>query len=460
MAQTLTRTVTIRAEYEDRFAGSKALHARARSVIPGGITHDGRHRRPFPVSIARAEGAHKWDVDGHQIVDFAIGHGSLILGHNHPAIVGAVRAQLDHGTHHGAGHEAEVAWAEQIARMLPSAERVKFTGSGTESTMLAMRLARAHTGRAKIIKFEGHFHGWHDYALKGEKVPFDAQQVSGVPAAVLDTVTVLPANDLAAVETHLAAGDVAGIILEPSGASWSTIPLADGFLAGLRALATTHGAVLIFDEVITGFRWAPGGAQAKLGVTPDLTTLAKIVAGGLPGGAVAGQAEIMGLLEFRDEPEWNTSRKVRHQGTFNANPLAATAGLTCLQHCADPAIQTRCDDLARQLRSRLNAALDRRGVRGFAWGESSVFHIALGEDCTNRGDGDLHAPTGVAPTALKLSPANAFAGPLALGMLIEGVDLFGGGGMLSVAHTEADIDHAATAFDRVLGRLEDEGLFV
>jgi len=450
--------MTIRQEYEERFAGSLAMNGRARAVIPGGITHDGRHLKPFPVSVTRAAGAHKWDVDGHELIDFAVGHGSLILGHNDPEVTAAVRAQLERGTHYGAGHEGEIVWAEQIRAMIPSAEQVKFTASGTESTLLAMRLARAATGRTTIVKFEGHFHGWNDYAVKAEKPPFDRLVNPGVPDAALETVAVLPANDVAAVEARLAEGDVAAVILEPSGASWSMIPLVEGFLAALRELTAKHGVVLIFDEVITGFRWAPGGAQARFGVAPDLTTLAKIVAGGLPGGAVAGRTEVMQVLAFKDEPGWNATKRVRHPGTFNANPLSAAAGTVCLRKCADAAVQERCDALAAGIRAGCNAAIARRGVPGIVYGESSVFHVALGVTCGNFAGGDLRFPEGVDATTLK-GGSGALTGPLQVGMLIEGVDLFSGGGMLSVAHTEEDVERTVEGFDRVVGRMEEEGLF-
>lgn len=460
MAQAPTTTI-IRDEFVDRFAGSLALHQRARAVIPGGITHDGRYLKPFPPYITRAEGARKWDVDGYELIDFVAGHGSLILGHNEPSVIAAVRAQLELGTHFGAGHEGEIAWAEIISRLVPSAELVKFTSSGTESTLLAMRLARAAAGPSKptVLKFEGHFHGWNDYAVKGDKPPFDSETSPGIPDVVLGTMAVLPANDLAAVESRLGRGDVAAIIVEPSGASWGMVPLEDGFLAGLRELATANGAALIFDEVITGFRWSPGGAQARFGVTPDLTTLAKIVAGGLPGGAVAGRAEIMELLEFKDDPDWNATRKVKHPGTFNANPLAAAAGAACLARCADPAVQAHCDALAAETRAGLNAAIARHGVPGFAWGDSSVFHIALGPTCDNPTDGDLRAPAGVSAATLKGSDGGPIASTLQVGMLLEGVDLFRGGGFLTLAHSQIEVDQTLAAFDRVLERMVDEGTF-
>lgn len=446
------------AEFEERFAGSRRLFERARGAIAGGIAHDGRYIKPFPIYVDHADGPYKWDVDGHHLIDYAMGHGSLILGHNDPSVVEAMAAQLRRGTHYGAGHEMEIRWAEQVQQLIPSADRVRFVGSGTEANLLAMRIARAYTGRNTILKFEGHFHGWSDYLVKGDKPPFEVASIPGVPDDVLRTVAVLPSDDLGAVEERLVQGDVAAVIVEPSGASWTMIPLPEGFLAGLRELATKHRVVLIFDEVITGFRWSPGGAQARFGITPDMTTLAKIVAGGMPGGAVAGRAEIMAHLEFRDDPTWNAKKKVIHPGTYNANPLAATAGYACLKRCEDPAIQQRADALAARLRSGLNTVMERHGINGCAWGESSVFHIIVGEPCTNRTAGDLRAPEGIAPATLKASGRAGLAVPLSLGMLLEGVDLFNTGGLLSVAHSEDDIDFTIEAFERTVLRLREEGL--
>jgi glutamate-1-semialdehyde 2,1-aminomutase len=451
-------TTGIRTEFEERFAASRAMFDRSRQVIPSGITHDGRYLKPFPVYVQRAEGSHKWTVDGHELIDYSMGHGSLILGHNDPEIIKAVQKALPNGTHFGAGHEGEVAWAEQIVRMLPSADKVKFTLSGTEATLLAIRVARAYTGRTTILKFEGHFHGWNDYLLKGERPPFEGAPMPGIPREVLDTVSVVPA-DLTYVEERLSQGDIAGVIVEPSGGSWASIPLADGFLKGLRDLATKYSAPLIFDEVITGFRWAPGGAQERLGINPDLTTLAKIVAGGMPGGAVAGTNDLMKHLEFSDEPGWNTTRKVRHQGTYNSNPVAAAAGLTCLKRCADPSVQSTCDERAARLRTGFNSILARRNAPGISWGESSVFHIALGITSGDVQNGDVRYPSGMAAEQLKSSAQGPLTATLHQGMLIEGVDLFSSGGMLSTAHTDADLDHTLQAFDRVVGRMESEGLF-
>lgn len=452
--------VTIQQEFQERFGGSLAMHQRARQAIAGGINHDGRYVKPFPPYIVRGDGAYKWDVDGNQLTDYVMGHGSLILGHNDPDVTSAMHRALDTGTHLGAGHEGEVIWAELVKHLVPSADLVKMTGSGTESTLLAMRIARSFTGNRTILKFEGHFHGWNDYALKGEKPPFDNVVYPGIPGEVMETVTVLRANDLGLLEARLRQGDVAGIIMEPSGASWAMIPLVAGFLAGVRDLATAHGVVLIFDEVITGFRFAPGGAQERYGVAADLATYAKVIAGGMPGGAVAGRGDVMEVLAFRDDdPMWNATKKVRHQGTFNAQPVAAAAGAAALRKLQGGAVNRRADALAARLRAGFNTVLEERGLPGFAWGESSLFHVALGLEARNRTAGDLLNPEGPTPAELKASPAHHRNMLLYPGMMLEGIELFHGGGLLSVAHTEDDVDRTVAAFGRVLARMEAEGAY-
>lgn len=449
---------SIHDNYAQAFSASHDMFIRSNKVIVGGITHDGRHLKPFPPYITRAEGSHKWSVDGHELIDYAVGHGSLIFGHNDPDLTAAMQNQVPEGTHLGAGHEGEIKWAEQIVKLVPSAEQVRFTASGTEATLLAMRVARGYTEKTTILKFEGHFHGWQDYALKGEKPPFENVTVPGIPAETLGTVSVVPSNDLAMLEERLVQGDVAGVILEPSGASWASIPLKGEFLAGVRKLADKYDAVLIFDEVITGFRWAPGGAQERFNVIPDVTTMAKIVAGGMPGGAVAGKRDIMSIIEFKDDKGWNANRRVPQAGTYNANPLAAAAGFACLTKIDDPSIHDHCDTLATSLRSGLNQVLNKHDVPGFAWGESSVFHMALDQSCSNRPDGDLHTPEGVDPEYLKSSGGTPLSHALEVAMLLEGVHLFHAGGFTSTAHRKEDIEKTITAFDRSIGRMAAEGL--
>src|SRR3984893_2800327 len=323
----ISAPTTIDDAFRKRFARSGELYQRSRQAIAGGITHDSRNFAPFPIYIERAEGARKWDVDGNELVDHWMGHGSLLLGHNNSQVTNAVAEQVHRGTHFGACHELEVAWAEQIVRMIPSAEWVRFTMSGTEATMLAMRDARAFTGRELIIRFAGHFHGWHDYAMAGYQPPFDTSTSTGVPKAVAATMLVAYPNNIESVRQLLDAhpDQVAAVILAKGGGSYGIIPTSIPFLQELRTLTSERGVVLIFDEVITGFRYSPGGAQQVYGITPDLTTLAKIIAGGLPWGAVVGKRGILGVQTFKGELHKDRSELVLQQGTFNANPLSAAA---------------------------------------------------------------------------------------------------------------------------------------
>src|SRR6266576_2972570 len=319
--------MTIQEEYRARHPRSAVLAERARAAIPGGITHDIRHLTPFPIYVESAAGTKKRDVDGHEYVDYWMGHGALFLGHCHPEVVKAVQAQMARGTHLGASHELEVRWAELVNKLVPCAELVRFTMSGTEATHLAMRIARAYTGRSKIVKLAGHFHGWHDGAVAGVNPPYEVPMSAGVPGTTLDQIVICPPNDIKAVEIALERGDVAAVILEPAGGQAGTTPTIPGYLQELRAVTTRHGVVLIFDEVITGFRYSPGGAQAYFGVTPDMTTLAKIVAGGLPGAAIVGKKELMSMMVHRGEPVFDRSQRVAQNGTFNSNPVCAAAAI-------------------------------------------------------------------------------------------------------------------------------------
>ena len=260
------------------------------------MSHDGRYLPPHPTYFARAKGARKWDVEGREYIDYAMGSGAMMLGHSHPDVVKAVQEQMELGTFFATVHPLEIAWAELVQELVPSAERVRFTASGTEATLLALRTARAYTGKTKFLRFEGHFHGWHDGVLLGMKAPFDTWPSLGVPDELRATSVIAP-TDANRVEEMLKADPGIGtIICEVSGANWGSVPIADDLLRSLRSLADRYGCVLIFDEVITGFRWSPGGKQKLLGVTPDMTTMAKIVAGGMTGGAIGGKGDIMRVL--------------------------------------------------------------------------------------------------------------------------------------------------------------------
>ncbi len=437
--------MTIHERYRTQHPAAAALYERARQVIPGGITHDIRHLAPFPIYVDRALAATKWDVDGHEYLDYWMGHGALFLGHCHPAVVKAIQDQAARGTHLGASHELEVRWAELVQQLVPSAEMVRFTMSGTEATHLALRVTRAFTGRSKIVKFEGHFHGWHDGVAAGVNPPFEVPLSAGVPGATLDQALLCPPNDIKAVQTLLLRGDVAGVIMEPAGGQAGTTPTIPGFLQEVRALTKRHGVVLIFDEVITGFRYAPGGAQAYFNVVPDLTTLAKIVAGGLPGGAVCGRRDLMLMMAHRGDPVWDRNERVAHAGTFNANPVSAAAAIATLEICADGALQARASKAGEELRRGLMDAMRKVGVPGAAYGEASIYHVSFegrpglaGFDRPRRGD-LYHL--------------------LRCALINEGVDCSLNHGWVSAVHTDAQIARTIAAYERAFEAMAAERVF-
>ena len=288
---------TDRAGIRDRTPRSAAHAAAAKALLPSGVVHDSRYMQPYSIYVERAAGAHKWDVDGNRYVDYFGGHGSLILGHNHPEVVEAIEAALRCGTHFAANHVHEIDWARRVVELVPSAEKVRFTSSGTEAVGMALRLARAHTGRSRIARFRGHFHGWADDQVTGYQSHFNGGAPAGVPGEVASNVVLLDGGSvdelratLSSTAGHRCRHRRAARSCDGHGADRAS------YLEALREITASQGQLLIFDEVITGFRVSPGGVQAAIGVTPDLTVLAKILAGGLPGGAVAGRAEILDWL--------------------------------------------------------------------------------------------------------------------------------------------------------------------
>jgi len=456
MAQPRTNS-KIEAEYRARTRRSAALYAEARQVIPAGLTHDSRTLLPYPIYATRATGSRKWDVDGNEYVDYFGGHGALLLGHGHPAVVAAVERQLALGTHWGACHELEVRWAEQVTALIACAERVRFTASGTEASHLALRLARAFTGKPRIIRFVGHFHGWHDGVAAGAMSHFAGGVPAGIPAGLVEQTLLLPADDLSRVSEALAsATDIAAIVLEPSGASWGQVPLPPGFVAGLKELSRRHGVVLIFDEVVTGFRWSRGGAQARLGVTPDLSILAKILAGGLPGGAVAGRAEIMDQLDLA-AAQAASREKIGHQGTFNANPLSAAAGVATLGILAAEEVCAAAERTAASLRQGLTEVLLEEGIPWGVYGEASAFLLF-----PNPGrlpiDPARFEPLKLGFKVLKGGRNAELCYRLRLGMLANGVDIMGApGGLVSAVHGPREVAQTLAAFRTAVRWLKAEG---
>jgi glutamate-1-semialdehyde 2,1-aminomutase len=338
-----------------------------------------------------------------------------------------------------------VRWAELVNELVPCAELTRFTMSGTEATHLAMRVARAYTGRSRILKLAGHFHGWHDGAVAGVNPPYEVPMSAGVPGATIDQVVICPPNDIKAAQTVFERGDIAAVILEPAGGQAGTTPTMPGYLHELRALATRHGVVLIFDEVITGFRYAPGGAQQYFNVTPDLTTLAKIVAGGLPGGALCGKREIMSMLTFRGDPDWDRASRVAHAGTFNANPLSAAAAIATLEQCADAALQTRASKAGDQLRAALAEAMKKAGAPGTCYGEASIYHVSF------------EGKPGLA--GFDRPRKGALYHLLRCALLNHGIDCSANHGWISAVHTDEDLERTVQGYERALRAMAADGAF-
>jgi glutamate-1-semialdehyde 2,1-aminomutase len=333
---------------------SQSIFERARAVIPGGVNSPVRACRSVgadPVFIAKGEGARVTDADGNEYIDLIGSWGPLILGHANREIHATITETLARGTTFGAPTEIEVAFAEALRAAVPSMEMVRAVSSGTESTMSALRLARGFTGRDKIIKADGGYHGHADCLLVAAgsgAATLGIPGSAGVPEGAARDTLVVPYNDLAAVEQALAAGDVAAVITEPVAGNMGLVAPAPGYLEGLRALTAKHGTLLIFDEVMTGFRVAYGGAQARFGIVPDLTTIGKIIGGGLPAAAFGGRADIMHKLA--------PLGPVYQAGTLSGNPLAMAAGLKAMEILGRPGAYERLEQLGQRLGDGLLAA--------------------------------------------------------------------------------------------------------
>ena len=441
--------------YMARTTGSARLAERGRTLFPSGITHDARYIEPHGIYVTHTEGSHKWDVDGNEYVDYPGGHGALLLGHSHPEVVQAVTEQVSKGVHYGANSELELEWAELIQKLVPGAERVRFTNSGTEATMLSLRLARAATGRPKIMRLTGHFHGWHDYAASGFLGQFDGGPARGVPEDVARSVVLAEPGDLTEAE-RLFDDDIAAVILEPTGSIWGQVPLAPEYVRGLRELTAKRGALLIFDEVISGFRCSPGGAQQALGVTADLVSLGKIVAGGLAGAAVTGRADVLEGMDFR-RAATEGAEKVFHMGTYNAAPTTCAAGIAGLRLVATTDACQRAINYGNGLIDALNEMFAAEAVSWIAYGTFGGFHVFLNPEqiTTDRqriesGEHDRATMKTAVPPAVSLK--------LRIGMLLNGVDIQGWpGAPISAAHTDADRDQTVEAFRQTIYALRREG---
>jgi len=397
--------------------------------------------------VERGAGSHVWDVAGREYIDYHLSSGPVLLGHAHPAITAAVQGRLGKGTTYYFLNEPEIRLAKRLVEAIPCGEVVHYTGSGTEATFYSLRIARAATGRSKILKFEGGWHGMHDYGLWGTvpAMPSDYPRAqpdsAGVPAQAGETVLVTPFNEteraVQMIERH--ASELAAVIVEPLQRVLAPAP---GFLQALREVTTRHGIVLIFDEVVTGFRIAWGGAQERYGVVPDLACYGKAVSGGFPMAAIVGAAAVMSVLDARQRPR---AEVVWATNTLNGNPICAAAGCAALDVLSAPGVYDRLHRTGSRLRAGIVAAGERHGFVVQAPGEDAVFGVRFTDRKPLR-------------TWMDLTTANKDLGLrwalelIRRGLLVNPNEKF----YISIAHTDADVERTLTIADEAFAALRRE----
>ena len=359
--------------YENRTQKSKELYEKACKILPSGVSYGIRAFPPYPFFVEKANGVSVHDVDGNIYTDYWIGHGALILGHSPKRVIDAVKKQLPFGTHFGFAHELEIELAKRIVESVPSVEMVRYTTSGTEANMYGTRLARAYTGKMKMLKIEGGWHGGFDSLHKAVSYPFNKPESAGLnPKTTEDTLSV-PFNDLDAARKYLKGRDIACLILEPVMGAAGFITPDLGYLKGLREACDETDTLLVFDEVVTGFRLAPGGAQELYGVKPDMTILGKVIGGGFPIGAFCGPAEIMDRLDHVKYPR--AEERSAHSGTFTGNPISMVAGCTTLDLLKDGKVHIHIDKLGSKMRRGLEDVFERSSQPAVVTGVGSTFAI-------------------------------------------------------------------------------------
>lgn len=413
---------------------SKDLFNEASKYIPGGVNSPLRAFKPYPFFVERGEGSHLFDVDGNEYIDYCLAYGPLILGHSDENVVKALNKQSSLGTAYGAPTEGEITLAKEVVDRIPSAEMVRFVNSGTEATMNAIRVARGFTGRDKIVKFEGAYHGAHDYCLvKGGSAAACLPDSAGIPLDTTKNTLTVPYNDEEAITQLIEreGENIACIILEVIMGNIGFVPPKKGYLEFLRKITEENGILLIFDEVITGFRIAKGGAQEYYGVTPDLTTLGKIVGGGLPMGAFCGKKEIMEVVA--------PIGPVYHAGTFSGNPMSVNAGIAMLNQLDDDAYSNLAEK-GSYLRGAMADIVEDLDLAITPAGDGSMFQIYFNPaEVTNYADA-------------KASDADRFL-IYFRELLKEGIFIPPSQfecNFLSTAHTIEDLDTTAVAIEKAL----------
>lgn len=425
------------------FTGSESYMLRARQVIPRGVSSSRRAMlRPTPLAFVGAQGSRITDVDGNEYVDYVAAYGPTLLGHSPAPVIDAVRRQLSAGVLYGGQHEAESELAERIIRMVPSAEMVLLGVTGSEADQAAIRIARAATKRRKIVKFEGHYHGWIDPMTAngpGSPVgtgPAPRQVITGDFNVVGPEVLVCPWNDEAALASLLArhGDEVAAVIMEPFAVNGGNLWADDGYLAAARSLCDQHGCLLIFDEVVTGFRLAPGGAQQRVGVTPDLTVLAKALGSGFPISAVVGRKDVMSVAEGI----------IGHAGTYNGNVLSVVAANATLEvlETEQEVIYPRLERLSRELADGIEQAATRHGAPLQAQRAGSIIRLHWA------------APDPVRTYAHSLAGLSEPLRDLSEHIVRSGVHARENGlWYVSAAHTNEDVDRTLAAVDKALAEV-------
>ncbi len=448
---------TYRDEIRAKSPKSFSIWQQNRSVMPAGVGSLFRLADPFPMMVKRAKGARVWDADDNEYQDYMLGFSTMILGNAPDEVDAAIREALPRGTHYGQCHEHEYAFAKLFCDMVPGVDKVTFCNSGTEATMYAVRLARATVGRPLIAKFEGGYHGTHDLLAVSFGRPRPGPDMSGPvedPAAVpespglvegawRDTI-VLPFNHPAAFDKILRhASQLAGVIIEPVQGAAGTIPASKEFLSELRRITREIGAFLIFDEVITGFRLAPGGAQEFYGVVPDVSTFGKIAGGGLPFGAVGGTAEAMQLMEYDVDPQ----RSILVAGTFNGNPLVTAAGAAVLRRLStEPQLYARMNAMGDRFRTEINRFAQDGNYPAVAVGAGSMFW--------------MHTVRGPVNSVRDVREGDRFANAgLRLLYRKNGLHIAPNHGFMSAAHTDEDITRLIEIHKAAMEELRTQGVW-
>ena len=430
--------------YRQKTPFSENLFKRAKGVMPGGISHNVHYFPPYPIFVKKAEGSRIWDVDGNEYIDLWMGHFTHILGHHSEVVIDAIERQLKEGIHWGILFEKQVEWAELVQELIPCAEMVRFCCSGTEATMYAVRVARGFTGKKTILKIAGGWHGANSDLSLGIKMPYEKEESLGLLPELKQYAKVIPFNNLSgSLEIiHQNKKNLAGVILEPVIGEGGFIPATTEYLEMLRSETERLGALLIFDEVISGFRVALGGAQERFHITPDLTTLGKITGGGLPVGALVGKREIFEKTS-PEEKRNKWERILIGGGTFSSHPLTAAAGLAMLHYLKDQAAEVYplLEAKGEQVRKGVQESLRREGLDAIATGTGSLFqtHFPFQKGVILNSPQSIHRFTDLEKRETEFR----------IRMLTKGVHVMHGGGGLSMAHSDEDIERIIQATGEV-----------